>query len=266
MPHFKNAFHSFVIYLGQSTLNVVHNALKSVTFFIQILKSLMQRPFYGKEFLSQLNTMGYNSISLIALTALFTGMVLAFQSYTSFARFGAQAALPEVVALSLVRELAPVLSALMMAGRWGASIAAELGAMRVTDQIDALITLSVNPLSFLVFPRILAAMIALPFLTLLANSIGILGGFGVSTLYYGLHGPSYLAKTYQVILMKDISSGLVKSIIFGFIITFIGCYEGYHTKSGAQGVGLSTTRGVVRSCLFILIADSLLTAFLFSAP
>lgn len=263
MPIFRNHFLLPLIFLGKSALNFGKNILQVLTFLVRIILSTLQRPFYLKECLRQMYAMGYAALPLIALTALFTGMVMAFQIYISFERFSAQTALPEVVALSLVRELAPVLSGLMMAGRWGASMAAEIGAMRVTDQIDALKTLSTNPLSFLVIPRMFAGMVCLPMLTLVANSIGILGGYGVSTLHYHLHGPSYLAKTYQVILGQDIASGLVKAFIFGAIITFVGCYEGYHTKSGAQGVGLSTTRGVVRSCLLILIADSLLTAFLF---
>lgn len=250
--------------LSISIFSIIKELGKMFWFFITTLANGLRGPFYIKQFGSQLVAMGYFAIPLITLTALFTGMVLALQTYTSFSRFGADTALPEVVALSITRELGPVLSALMMAGRWGASIAAELATMRVTDQLDALVSLSTHPQRYLVVPRILAAVLCLPFLCLIADVIGILGGYGVGVHYCHIHGPQYISKTLEVLLLSDVTSGLIKASCFGFIISFMGCYEGYHASRGAEGVGVSTTRGVVRSSILILLANYALTALFFS--
>lgn len=232
-------------------------------FFACTVAAGLRGPFYAKQFWMRLLDMAYFSLPLMGMTAFCTGMVLAFQSYSSFSRFSADSMLPEIVALSLTRELGPVLGGLMMAGRWGASIAAELATMRVTDQMDALVTLSTHPLRYLVFPTFLAAVIALPFLTMIADVIGILGGYIVGVYRFHMHGPDYLAKTLQVLTCYDVMSGLIKAAFFGFIIAFIGCYEGYYGAKGAKGVGLATTKGVVRSCIVILLINYFLTAFFF---
>jgi phospholipid/cholesterol/gamma-HCH transport system permease protein len=251
-------------HLGAGLISVTKNTAQAFWFLVCTLAVSFRGPFYVKQFSHQLTFMGFFSLPLIGLTALFTGMVLAFQSYTSFERFSADSALPEIVALSLTRELGPVLGGLMMAGRWGASIAAELATMRVTDQIDALVTLSTHPLRYLVVPRLLAGVIAMPFLTLVADIIGIVGGYIVGVYHFHIHGPAYLMKTLEILKVSDVTSGLIKSCIFGFIITFIGSYEGYYASGGAQGVGKATTKGVVRSCMLILITNYFVTAFLFS--
>ena len=251
-------------YLGAGFIEVSKNLGKLFWFLVCTLAAGVRGPFYAKQFSHHLMFMAFFSLPLIGLTALFTGMVLAFQSYTAFERFSADSALPEIVALSLTRELGPVLGGLMMAGRWGASIAAELATMRVTDQLDALVTLSTHPLRYLVVPRILAGIIALPFLTLIADIVGILGGYMVGVYHFHIHGPAYLVKTLEILRLSDVTSGLIKACIFGFIITFIGSYEGYYASGGAQGVGKATTKGVVRSCMFILLLNYILTAFLFS--
>lgn len=250
--------------IGRSAISITSDVAKMFWFLICTLANGLRGPFYGKQVKHQIWVMSFYSIPLIAMTAIFTGMVLALQSYTGFSRLFSESVLPEVVALSITRELGPVLSGLMMAGRWGAAISAELGSMRVTDQLDALVTLSTNPLRYLVVPRILAAVIALPFLTLIADVIGILGGYLIGVYHCHLHGPQYIARTIDVLLFTDVTSGLIKGCCFGFVIAFLGCYEGYYASGGAAGVGAATTRGVVRSCVAILLLNYILTAVLFS--
>lgn len=253
---------------GMQKIQTLFAALGSLTaqvlrlfwFLISTIANGLRGPFYVKQIISQLSYMLYFSIPLVGMTALFTGMVLALQSYTSFSRFAAESALPEVVALSMTRELAPVLTALMMAGRWGASMAAELATMRVTDQLDALISLSTHPQRYLVIPRLLGATIALPCLTFLADIIGIVGGYIVGVYRCHLHGPQYIAKTFDVLLMTDVTSGLFKATCFGFIIGLVGCYQGYYASRGAEGVGIATTQGVVRASVMVLVANYVLTS------
>ena len=186
---------------------------------------------------------GFYSLPVVALTALFTGMVLALQSYTGFSRFGAESAIASVVVLSVTRELGPVLAGLMVAGRAGAAMAAELGTMRVTDQIDALTTLSTEPMKYLVAPRLLAGIIALPLLVVVADILGVFGGFLVATQKLGFTPDTYLISTFTNLRSDDVVSGLIKAAVFGFIIALMGCYHGYRSKGGAQGVGAATTGG-----------------------
>jgi phospholipid/cholesterol/gamma-HCH transport system permease protein len=254
----------FLRAIGKAILEASKTALRMIWFLFSILMRGIQGPFYAKQVLKQWMFMGFFSIPLVALTALFTGMVLALQSYTTFTRFSTESmALPEVVALSMIRELGPVLSALMMAGRWGASIAAELATMRVSNQLDALLTLSTHPLRYLVIPRLLVAIVALPFLTLIADVIGILGGYSVALTTCHAHGPQYIGRTLEILLFGDVLLGLTKAACFGFIIAFMGCYEGFYAERGAEGVGIATTRGVVRSCIAILLSNYLLTYLFF---
>ena len=173
---------------------------------------------------------------VVGLTAIFTGMVLALQSYTGFSRFSAESAIPNVVVLSITRELAPVLAGLMVAGRAGAAIAAEIGTMKVTEQIDALKTLSTNPYSYLVIPRVIAGILSLPFLVLIGDIIGVFGGYLICVNILNFNPSVYLQNTYNFVEFIDVFSGLVKASVFGFIITFIGCYFGFRTKGGAQGL------------------------------
>jgi phospholipid/cholesterol/gamma-HCH transport system permease protein len=228
------------------------------------LSHLVRPPFYGRLFLSALLDIGYFSLPVVALTAVFTGMVLALQSYTGFSRFSAQSAVANLVVLSVTRELGPVLAGLMVAGRVGAAMAAELGTMRVTDQIDALTTLSTNPMKYLVAPRLLAGIIALPLLVLIADILGVLGGFIVSTLKLGFNQSAYLANTIDFVQTEDVLSGLAKAGVFGFLIALMGCYQGYNSKGGAQGVGAATTAAVVSASILILAFDYVLTEMFFS--
>jgi len=233
------------------------------TFAFRAILASLTFPFYGRQFLKQLLDIGYNSLPVVGLTALFTGMVLALQSYTGFSRFSAEGAVATVVVLSITRELAPVLAGLMVAGRVGASMAAEIGTMRVTEQIDALTTLSTNPLKYLVTPRLIAGLIMLPALVFVADIIGIFGGYIVSIYKLGFNPGNYLHQTVKYLEVRDIVLGLVKAGTFGFIIALMGCYHGYTSKGGAQGVGLATTRAVVSASVLILITNYFLTVLFF---
>lgn len=221
-------------------------------------------PWYPKLILKQFIDIGYYSLPVVGMTAIFTGMVLALQSYTGFSRFNAESAIASVVALSVTRELAPVLAGLMVAGRIGASIAAEIGTMRVTEQIDALTTLSVNPYKYLIVPRIIAGTIMLPVLVLIADIIGVYGGYIVSIYTLGFAQGSYLHQTWSILEPNDVISGLVKASVFGFIVTIMGCYHGFNSGRGAQGVGAATTYAVVSASILILIFNFLLTKVFFS--
>ena len=191
-------------------------------------------------------------------------MVLALQSYTGFARFSAEGAIANVVVLSMTRELGPVLAGLMVAGRIGASLAAEIGTMRVTEQIDALTTLSTNPMKYLVAPRIIAGLVMFPFLVFVADIIGVFGGYLVAVYKLGFNPANYLQRTYEFLEAEDVNSGLVKAAVFGVIVTVMGCYHGYNSKGGAQGVGTATTNAVVSASILILCFDYILTEMFFS--
>jgi phospholipid/cholesterol/gamma-HCH transport system permease protein len=235
-----------------------------VLFALAGVSHLLRPPFYGRLFLKHLAEIAFFSLPVVALTAIFTGMVLALQSYTGFARFNAEGAVANVVVLSITRELGPVLAGLMVAGRIGAAFAAEIGTMRVTDQIDALTTLSTNPMKYLVAPRLLAGVIALPFLVVVADILGVMGGWLIGTTQLGFGSAAYLKATMDFLQVSDVVSGLVKAAVFGFVITLMGCWCGYNSRGGAQGVGAATTAAVVSSSILILALDYLLTAMFFA--
>jgi phospholipid/cholesterol/gamma-HCH transport system permease protein len=259
-----NRILSVVAAVGRAVIAACTETGKVALFAGTGLSHLVRPPFYGRLFLSALLDIGFFSLPVVALTAIFTGMVLALQSYTGFSRFSAQSAVANLVVLSVTRELGPVLAGLMVAGRVGAAMAAELGTMRVTDQIDALTTLSTNPMKYLVAPRLLAGIIALPLLVLIADILGVLGGFIVSTLKLGFNQSAYLANTIDFVQTEDVLSGLVKAGVFGFLIALMGCYQGYNSKGGAQGVGAATTAAVVSASILILAFDYVLTEMFFS--
>jgi len=232
-------------------------------FALNGVSHVFRPPYYprlvGKAFME----IGFYSLPMVALTALFTGMVLALQSYTGFSRFGAESAIASIVVLSVTRELGPVLAGLMVSGRAGAAMAAELGTMRVTDQIDALSTLSTDPMKYLVAPRLLAGTIALPLLVALADILGVCGGWLVATQKLGFSSSAYLSATFSTMQAQDVISGLIKAAVFGFIIALMGCFNGYRSKGGAQGVGTATTTAVVSASILILALDYILTQVLF---
>jgi phospholipid/cholesterol/gamma-HCH transport system permease protein len=250
--------------IGHSILNIFQ-MIGSLTYFAgQTLLHMVTPPLFVRHIFRQFIDIGYYSLPVVGMTALFTGMVLALQSYTGFSRFNAESAIASVVALSVTRELAPVLAGLMVAGRVGASIAAEIGTMRVTEQIDALTTLSVNPMKYLVVPRVIAGTLMLPTLVLIGDIIGIYGGYVVSTHILGFSAGNYLSQTWDVLEPIDVISGLVKAAAFGFVVTLMGCYHGYNSGRGAQGVGAATTNAVVSASIFILILNYILTQVFFS--
>ena len=256
-------FQKFFRKIGSYVFNFFYDIGDVIFFFLLFIKNLLTDKFYLSLFFNQIVKIGFNSLPVVGLTAIFTGMVLALQSYTGFSRFSAESAIPNVVVLSITRELAPVLAGLMVAGRAGAAIAAEIGTMKVTEQIDALKTLSTNPFSYLVSPRVIAGIISLPFLVLIGDIIGVLGGYLICVNLLNFNPSVYLQNTYNFVEFVDIFSGLVKAAVFGFIITFIGCYFGFNTKGGAQGVGQSTTYSVVSSSILILLMNYIITSFFF---
>ena len=236
----------------------------SVALFITLaLRWSITPPFYGKQILKQIIDIGYYSLPVVGLTTLFSGMVLALQSYTGFARFSAEDTVATVVVLSVTRELGPVLAGLMVAGRIGASIAAEIGTMRVTDQIDALETLSTRPMQYLVGPRIIAGTICLPILVLIGDIIGVFGGYLIGIYKLEFNSAIYLSKTLEFLELSDVILGLIKAAVFGFIIGLMGCYHGYNSGRGAEGVGKATTNAVVSASILILIANYTVTALFF---
>lgn len=250
--------------IGRPVLDFFAVVGRFVIFFGDAVASCIRPPIYLPQVARQLTFIGYNSLPVVGLTALFTGMVLALQSYTGFARFNAESTIATVVVLSITRELGPVLAGLMVSGRVGAAIAAELGTMRVTEQIDAMKTLSVSPMQYLVAPRILAGIIAMPILVLIADIIGVFGGFVIGVYTLDFNAGSYIKRTWQFLELSDVLSGLAKAAVFGLIITLTGCYQGYMADRGAQGVGRATTNAVVASAVLIFVANYFLTQIFFA--
>lgn len=250
--------------VGQTILGFLQTIGRISAFIGKSVAHCFLPPYFPSQIMRQLIDIGYYSLPVVGLTTLFTGMVLALQSYTGFTRFNAESAIAGVVVLSVTRELAPVLAGLMVAGRIGASIAAEIGTMRVTEQIDALTTLSVNPFKYLIAPRVIAGTLMLPVLVLIGDIIGVFGGYVVSVYSLGFGAGSYLSQTWDVVQNIDVISGLVKAGVFGFIVSVLGCYHGYNSARGAQGVGAATTNAVVSSSILILIFNYIITQVFFS--
>jgi len=250
--------------VGRLVLDACRTAGDLALFAAVGLSHVLRPPFYWRLFLRATVEIGYFSLPVVALTAIFTGMVLALQSYTGFSRFSAESAIANLVVLSVTRELGPVLAGLMVAGRIGAAFAAEIGTMRVTDQIDALSTLSTNPMKYLVAPRLLAGAVALPMLVVVADILGVMGGYIVATIKLGFVSTVYLKNTIDFMQTQDVVSGLVKAAVFGFLITLMGCYQGYNSRGGAEGVGAATTNAVVSASILILAFDYLLTEMFFA--
>ena len=219
-----------------------------------------KRPFKPARIIEQMVRIGVDSVPVVMLTAVFTGMVLALQATYQIAKFGADIYIGGIVGISMTRELGPVLTGLMVSGRVGAAIAAEIGTMKVTEQIDALETLATNPIKYLVTPRVVAAFIMLPTLTALADFIGITGGYAVSTTTLGINPSVYIEKMNQLVHVSDLLIGLLKTVVFGIIIATVGCNQGFKARGGAEGVGRATTISVVTSCILILLSDVFLTA------
>jgi phospholipid/cholesterol/gamma-HCH transport system permease protein len=246
--------------VGRSTLAMVRTAGSATLFAGRGVAAVLSPPFFPGQLARQLAQIGFYSLPVVGLTAVFTGAALALNIYTGGGRFNAEQIMPQIVALGITRELGPVLAALMLAGRVSAAIAAEIGAMRATEQIDAMETLSTDPFRYLVAPRLLAAVIVLPLLTVVADIIGIAGGWTVATASLGFNGAVYVRNTWDFLQSWDVVSGLIKAAAFGFLVALMGCYHGYNATGGARGVGRATTHAVVSAAILIFAADYLMTS------
>lgn len=248
--------------LGTPVLFVLEEIGRLTQFLGTVLTQMLMFPSLHKQFIRQATFVGFDSLAIVLLTAFFTGGVLALQSFNGFGNAAlANSQVPGVVALSMFRELGPVLGSLMLASRVGSAMAAQLGSMRVTEQIDALATLAVNPIRYLVLPRMWACILMTPLLVILANLIGLLGGYVVSTKVLNIPQQLYITNTFNAIDGEDITLGLVKAVVFGFLIGLMATYHGFNAKGGAEGVGRATTAAVVYAAVSILIADYFLTSW-----
>jgi phospholipid/cholesterol/gamma-HCH transport system permease protein len=252
--------------VGRKTISVVNN-LGAAAIFLAKAFLMIFRPKQIAGIIQQLYYIGAKSVSIIILVGFFTGMVLGLQSYHALVKFGAEGALGTLVALSLIRELGPVLTAIMITARAGSAMTAEIGIQRISEQIDALDTMRIDPLRFLISPRIAASILSFPLLTAIFDLIGILGGFLSGCVLLGVNAGTYFHRVQSSVEMKDITDGFIKALVFAVIVTTVCCYQGYftHTRTdsyGAKGVSLSTTSAVVLSCVLILVADYVVTSFL----
>ena len=220
-------------------------------------------PFRRRQLFEQMSRIGVDSLPIVFLISMFTGMVLALQSAYQMQRFSAEMYIASLVAFSMTRELGPVLTALIVAGRIGASITAELGTMKVTEQLDAMETLATNPIKYLVVPRFFALIIMLPFLTIYSDIVGVLGGYLIGVYKLGISHAMYMKNTWQPLKYKDVFTGLIQSFFFGVIICIVACYEGLTAEGGAEGVGRATTRSVVVSFILIIASDCFFTALFY---
>ena len=245
-----------------STIGGIFNLLAE-SFYWLIVGPFVKKPISRKNIFDQMVFSGVNSLLIVFFVSFFTGIVLAMQSAYQLAQLGAEMYVASLVAVSMTRELGPVLTALVVAGRVGAAITAELGSMKVTEQIEALQTLALNPVRFLVVPRLLALIVMLPCLTIFSDMAGMLGGYLIGTLNLGINSGLYVSITVDFLTLKDIYTGLIKSVAFGMIIALIGCYMGLNTSGGAEGVGRSTTVSVVTSFIMVIVADCVLTGIFY---
>ncbi len=260
---FLMLFFKFLTNVGRLFISFLSSAGSITVFLLKSLLSGTTPPLYWRQIWKQTIQIGYFSLPVVGLTAIFTGMAMALQCYSGFSKFAAENAIPTVVMIAMVRELGPVLTALMVAGRLGASMTAEIGTMKVTEQIDAMTTLSVNPYRYLVFPRILAGATLLPFLVFVDDIIGIFGGYLICVYNFGFNSSNYIFQTFSNMEIWDVISGLIKGACFGFIVCSMGCYHGFYSKGGAEGVGRATTNSVVSSSVLILLFNYILTLSMF---
>ena len=249
--------------VGRSVLAFLAAIGRATLLALEAVSHLFRPPIYFREILQAFMNIGYYSIPVVGLTAFFTGGALALQIYAGGARFSAEAVVPQIVAIGMVRELGPVLVGLMIAARVTSSIAAEIATMKVTEQIDALVTLSTNPVKYLILPRLLAATLVVPALAALGDVIGIGGGFAVGIMKLGFNPATYLKNTWDFLEKADIYSSLIKGAWFGFLAALMGCHHGLHSGRGAQGVGRATKASVQAAAVLILAANFLLTTLLF---
>ncbi|MDY6844463.1 MAG: ABC transporter permease [Thermodesulfobacteriota bacterium] len=254
---------SFFFHIGTITIHIVKEMGEIFLLFTNAMSWLVRPPLRLRNIFKEMEKVGVNSTFVVLLTGTFTGMVLALQSYYAFRKFGGESLMGATVALSMTRELGPVLTALMVTARSGSAMTAEIGTMRVTEQIDALSSMAINPVQFLVLPKIIASVLVLPLLTIICDFTGILGGYFVGVNLLKINSGIYIAWTVEYVDIYDIFNGLYKALFFGLILSLIGCYKGFYTSGGAEGVGKATTQSVVLSCILILVGDYILTSFLF---
>ena len=253
----------FLEAIGRAVLRLFEELGRFFQMLGQTAAWAIRPPYDVPEHLRQMVRVGFDSIPVVFLTTLFTGMVMALQTFNGFARFHAESLVGSVVALSLTRELAPVLTALMVTGRVGSAMAAELGTMRVTEQIDALTALGTEPVQYLVVPRVTASVVMMPLLVILGDAVGMYGGYLVAVQLLGANPITYVENSFQFLEVSDVTSGIIKAAVFGLIFSVVACVRGYYTEGGAEGVGRSTTRAVVAGSLAVLFADFFLTKLLF---
>ncbi|HRN78380.1 MAG TPA: ABC transporter permease [Candidatus Dependentiae bacterium] len=249
-------------YIGQVTIAACEHVGFFTLFLVRAIKTLFTTKLKLHKVFTQMNRIGVESFNIVALTGGFTGMVFALQSYIGFQRVGGEQFIGAVVALGLIRELGPVLTGLMITGRAGSAITAEIGTMRITEQIDALRTLRINTFQYLVVPRILASTLIVPCLTIFAMIFGIVGGYIICVYVLQLSPEDYKSSIQNFVELSDVRGGLIKSSVFGFILAWIGTYKGYYTSGGARGVGIATTQSVVLSSILILVSNYFLTKML----
>ncbi len=249
--------------VGRATMRTLEEAGEIILLFIQVCLWLLRPPLRLRQVFKQMEFVGVKSLNVTLLTGVFTGAVFALQSYHGFALFGAESLVGSTVALALTRELGPVITALMVTGRAGSAMAAELGTMRVTEQIDALYVMAVNPIQYLIMPRVVAGVIMLPILAVIADYVGILGGYVVGVHLLGISPGIFVAKIIEYVEFSDISMGLIKAAFFGLVLSLVGCFKGFYTTGGAEGVGRATTEAVVLASVIILASDYFLTAIMF---
>ena len=256
-------FLSFINKLGRMIISFFRASGDLILFTLHIFVCLFKAPFYLGQAIQMSIEIGFYSLPVVALTTVFSGMVIAIQTYEAVSKFSAEGAVSMVVLVAVTRELAPVMAALMVSGRIGAAMAAEIGTMRVTEQIDALSTLRTDPVQYLIVPRVVAGTLMMPLLVLVGDIIGICGGYLVGVTKMDFNATTYLVNTWNTLKAMDIISGMTKAAVFGFIITVLGCYHGFKSQGGAQGVGQATTNAVVSSSILILIFNYLLTELFF---
>ena len=248
---------------GKKFINFVSNIGHFFIFFGNAIYWVFKPPWYFKKIFQQILDIGYFSLPVVGLTTFFSGMVLALQTYNGFAEFNTESTVARIVLTSITRELGPVLTGLMVAGRIGAKMAAEIATMRVTEQIDALGTLGTRPMQYLIAPKIIASLVCIPLLVLIGNTIGILGGYVIAIYKLNFNPNLYLYATMEYLQLIDIIQGTVKAAIFGLIISMVSCYFGYNASKGAEGVGFATTSSVVISSVMILTSTYIITALFF---
>lgn len=268
MPQFEDfkkivPVRSWLQDFGSLCLEVFKNAGGIAVLFTDTCFLLSTRKIRWQATIDQMNKIGVTSLPLVFLTSLFTGMVLALQSAYQLRLFNAQQFTSDLISVSLARELGPVLTAMVVAGRVGASIAAELGTMKVTEQIDALKSLAMNPIQYLVIPRFIAAFFMLFILTIYADCIGMFGGYLISVFKLGMSSHEYIKRGFDALVVKDVVTGLIKAFFFGGIISIVGCYFGFNARDGAEGVGRATTLAVVVSLIMVIASDALFTAIFY---